>query len=134
MATSLGVAARVRFVGFVEESHLAAHYRAAGCYVHAAREETYGLSVLEASYCGLPVVAVAEGGVVDNVVDGETGVLTRSDARSLAEGIQKVLCMDDGGWEMGERGRTLVDERCSWDRGAMDLLRVMDGAPRGRTA
>ena len=117
LATALGVSARVRFAGFVDEARLAAHYRAAGCYVHAGREETYGLSVIEAAYCGLPVVAVAEGGVVDNVVDLETGVLTGSDARSLAEGIKKVLWMDDGGWEMGERGRTLVDERCSWDRG-----------------
>lgn len=126
---ALGVAARVRFSGFVDEAQLAAHYRGAGCYVHAGRAETFGLSVIEAAYCGLPVVAVAEGGVVDNVVDGETGLLTTADRQALADAIQTVLSRDDGGRAMGERGRAHVDERCSWDRGAADLLRVMDNVP-----
>ena len=125
-AVALKVSARVRFTGFVEDEQLSAHYRAASCYVHATREESFGLSVIEAAYCGLPVVAVAEGGVVDNIVDGETGVLTDADARSLAKAIEKVLWSDDGGRAMGERGRARVDEHHSWERAAEDLLRVID--------
>lgn len=127
-ARELGVADRVRFAGFVAEQELPAHYRAAACYVHAAREESFGLSVIEAAYCGLPVVAVAEGGVVDNVVDGETGALVEADPAAIAEGIRRVLWTPDGGRSMGRRGHVRVDERYTWERGAEDLLRAIDTA------
>ena len=127
-AVALGIAERVQFAGFVSEAELAAHYRAAGCYLHCAREESFGLSVIEAAYCGLPVVAAAEGGVVDNVVDGETGVLSAADAESLAQAIRAVLWSGDRGQAMGARGRSLVDQRYTWEQGAEDLLSAIDAA------
>jgi glycosyltransferase involved in cell wall biosynthesis len=127
-ARERGVSSRVSFAGFVAEADLAAHYRRAGCYVHAAREESFGLSVIEAAYCELPVVAVAEGGVVDNVRDGETGVLTEATPESLAAGIRSVLWSPDCGRMMGKQGHAWVDARYTWDRGAEDLLGAIDRA------
>ena len=127
-AQALGVADRVVFSGFVSEERLAAHYRTAACYLHTAREESFGLSVIEAAYCGLPVVAVAEGGVVDNVVEGETGVLATRDAAALADAVTRILWSADGGRAMGARGRSLVDARYTWDRGAEDLLGAIAAA------
>ena len=129
-AAALGVAERVHFAGFVDEDRLPVHYRAAGCYVHAACDESFGLSVIEAAYCGLPVVAVREGGVVDHVVDGETGLLVAGDAESLAAAIQQVLWREDAGRAMGVLGRAHVAARYSWERGADDLLKALDSVPR----
>lgn len=132
LARRLGVDARVAFAGFVPEERLPVHYRRAECYVHAAREESFGLSVIEAAYCGLPVVAVAEGGVVDNVEDGETGMLVEATPGALAAGIAAVLERPDRGRSLGARGRQWVDGRYHWERGVQDLLQAIQEAQAAR--
>jgi len=122
LAVELGISARVDFAGFVPGAELGANYRAARCYLHTAREESFGLSVIEAAYCGLPAVAVAEGGVVDNVVPDETGWLTEASPEAVAEAIVRVLADPQRARRMGAAGRALVDDRYTWDRGTVDLL------------
>ena len=64
-AARCGVTDAVRFAGFVPDADLPAVYRAASAYLHTGRDETFGLSVLEAAWSGVPVVAVDEGGPRD---------------------------------------------------------------------
>lgn len=128
LALELGVSARVHFAGFVPGAELGANYRAARCYLHTAREESFGLSVIEAAYCGLPVVAVAEGGVLDNVVPDETGCLTEASPEALAEGILGVLADPRRAERMGAASRALVDDRYTWERGTVDLLSAVRAA------
>ena len=96
----------------------------ADCYVHATRDESFGLSVIEASYCRLPVVAVDEGGVKDTVEDGVTGYRVAARPAAIADGIARVLALQDGGRGFGEAGRARIAERFRWSRGAEDLLDV----------
>lgn len=128
LVRELGLGERVRFAGFVPEHDLAQHYCRAWCYVHATREETFGLSVLEAAYCGLPVVSVAEGGPTDNILDGVTGVLVPATPEGLAEGIEAVLTRPDRGAAMGQHGRLRASELCDWDRGARELVSLIEAA------
>ena len=67
--------ARVAFAGAVTPGELPALYAAADLYVWPARNEAYGMALLEAQAAGLPVVAGREGGVADVVQDGRTGRL-----------------------------------------------------------
>jgi D-inositol-3-phosphate glycosyltransferase len=98
--------------------------------VHAAVEESFGLSVIEAAYCALPVVAVDEGGVKDTVVDGVTGFRVPATGAGLARGIEKVLEMPDRGEGLGAAGRQMVDARYQWRRGVEDLLVLAKGVKR----
>ena len=60
-------AAEIRFVPFQSDSaSLVRHYRAADIYVHAARVESFGNTLLEARACGLPTVATAVGGIPEH--------------------------------------------------------------------
>ena len=132
LANDLGIANRVRFAGFVPEPDLAGHYGRATCYLHAALEESFGLSVIEAAYCGLPVVAVGEGGVRDTVAHGMSGLLVEANPDSLALGIQRVLADPNSGRAMGAAGRKLVSTQYCWGRGARDLMEAIAiaGGPR----
>jgi glycosyltransferase involved in cell wall biosynthesis len=61
-------AAEIAFMPYqLDHDLVAAYYRAADLYVHAARAETFPNTVLEALACGTPVVASAVGGVLEQV-------------------------------------------------------------------
>jgi glycosyltransferase involved in cell wall biosynthesis len=63
--------------------------------VNASTAEPFGLSVLEAQACGVPVVAARAGGLPDFVHDGRTGLLfTPGDVSELAVALDRVL--EDG--------------------------------------
>jgi glycosyltransferase involved in cell wall biosynthesis len=76
----------------------------ASVMVHAPRLEPFGYAPLEAGACGLPVVAVAEGGVRETVVDGETGFLVDS-AEDLAPALNRLLRDEGLARSMGIAGR-----------------------------
>jgi glycosyltransferase involved in cell wall biosynthesis len=62
----------------------------AAVMAYAPRLEPFGYAPLEAAACGLPVVALAEGGVRETVIDGETGLLVDNDSE-LHRALQRVL-------------------------------------------
>jgi glycosyltransferase involved in cell wall biosynthesis len=86
-------AAQVQFRSHEDDlTTVARYYHAADVYVHAARADTFPLSVLEALACGTPTVATAVGGIVEQIVDGETGFLVAGeDPGSLAGRVIEIL-------------------------------------------
>jgi glycosyltransferase involved in cell wall biosynthesis len=65
----------VRFAGRQEGEALVRHYASADVFVLPSRTETFGLVLLEALACGLPVAALPVPGPLDVIGDGGAGVL-----------------------------------------------------------
>jgi glycosyltransferase involved in cell wall biosynthesis len=111
-----------RFTGFVPEQELFHYYQAADIYLHTGRLETFGLSVIEASGNGIPVVSVNEGGPCETVLDSQTGYLTEANNSALA----KVICILSNDSEMrirfGKAGQESVRKKYTWEQGAQDFL------------
>jgi glycosyltransferase involved in cell wall biosynthesis len=66
----------VIFTGFLEGESLARAYATADIFVHCSVTETFGLVVLEAMACGLPVAARDAGGPSEIINEGVSGFLT----------------------------------------------------------
>jgi glycosyltransferase involved in cell wall biosynthesis len=66
---------RARFVGFKHGEELATHFAASDVFVFPSRTDTFGLVLLEAMACGLPVAAYPVTGPIDVVAHGVTGIL-----------------------------------------------------------
>jgi phosphatidylinositol alpha-1,6-mannosyltransferase len=119
---------RVRFLGGIGDQDLPAFYNLASVYVGASRRaerlgvEGFGISLVEASACGLPVVAGDSGGVPDAVRDGETGILVPpEEPAAIADAICGLLADSAAARRMGENGRRAVETYFNWDRVVRDL-------------
>lgn len=93
-------------------------------FVHANDAEPFGLIVLEAMACGLPVVGVASGGVAESVDDGVGQLADRSTGASLAEAISALFERDVRA--VGDAARMRAVQRHSWNSVFTDLARVYE--------
>jgi glycosyltransferase involved in cell wall biosynthesis len=96
-AERLGVTARVRFLGFTNQSHLPAVYSAADLFVLPSAYDPCPVVVCEAMLCGLPVLLSDEiRGRYDLVRSGLTGdIFPCGDIPALADALRRLL-MDRG--------------------------------------
>ncbi|MBB1073981.1 glycosyltransferase family 4 protein [Rhodoferax sp. 4810] len=92
----------VTFSGWIDHDQLPAYFRAADIVTAPSRTaangwmEAQGLSVLEAMAVGTPVIATAHGGLIDSVIDGQTGLLIpESDPTALAAAIVQLHANPD---------------------------------------
>ena len=76
-----------RFLGFKFGRDLARHVAGADVFVFPSRTDTYGIVMLEAMACGLPVAAFPVTGPVDVVRNGETGVLDEDLGRACTAAL-----------------------------------------------
>ena len=92
--------------------------RHAAVVVQKSLAEGFGLTVAEAMWKGCPVVASAVGGIVDQIVPGETGWLVDDprDLAAFAGALAGLLTEEDERARMGERGRRRVMELFLADR------------------
>lgn len=81
--------------------------------IHAGDQETFGLIVLEAMACGLPVIGIRQGGVME-LVDEHCGLLVeQAKATILAEAVRMLFSED---WaRLGQYGREKVLKRYQWN-------------------
>lgn len=79
-----------RFVGVKKGAELARHYAAADVFVFPSRTDTFGVVMLEAMACGVPVAAYPVTGPIDVVKSGASGVLHDD----LATAIRDALMID----------------------------------------
>ena len=134
MAQVLGLESQVEFTGFVPDNQLAAIYTSCDIFVMASREipgrldlvEGFGISFLEASASGLPVVAGNSGGISDAVQNGKTGLLVNPDSpEDIAFAIKRLLTDEDFARQLGNEGRRWTETQMSWEHVAKRMVNAM---------
>jgi len=106
LARALGIAERVRFLGALGHAAKVAALNDAQVATCPSPKEGWGLTVIEANACGVPVVASRSPGLVESVRDGETGLLVpHGDVPALAAGVVRLLRDREERLRMAEAGR-----------------------------
>ena len=87
--------------------------------------EPYGLVPLEAMACGIPVIAVREGGFIDNIESGKNGMLVNRDPLEMASVLETVLLNDDLRTRITLNGREFVTGERSMEKAANRLAEIL---------
>jgi glycosyltransferase involved in cell wall biosynthesis len=102
--------------GFVPRDELERLYESAAVVACPSRREGFGVACLEAMAYGKPVVASAVGGLLDLVVDGETGLLVPPrDPRALRAGLERLLADRELRLLLGAAARERARSHFSWE-------------------
>jgi phosphatidyl-myo-inositol dimannoside synthase len=129
-ARELGVADRVRFLSDVPDRDLPGLYNSATIYLGVSRlmeqrVEGFGISLAEASACGVPVIAGRSGGIPEAVRDGETGLLVDAEqVEAVSAAVERLLRDEALRARLGAAGRRAVESHYNWDRVARDLRTI----------
>jgi phosphatidylinositol alpha-1,6-mannosyltransferase len=129
LARTLGVEARIDWLGRVAHAELPQLYASADLFVLPSRSlpeqgdvEGFGLVLLEAQATGTPVVAARSGGMPDSLEEGQTGVLVEpSDPEALASAVIGLLSDRPRLARMGQAARARATTR-SWRAVAREML------------
>lgn len=90
LAVDLGVGERIHFLG--HRNDVAQLIKTADVFTQSSHWEGFGLTVVEAMACGVPVIATNVPGVNEVIVDGVSGILVPpKDENALAASISAVL-------------------------------------------
>ncbi|HEX7405472.1 MAG TPA: glycosyltransferase family 4 protein [Candidatus Nanopelagicaceae bacterium] len=133
MARKAGVQDRVTFIGRVQYQQLPAYIRVGDLFAMPSRSRMAGLEVeglgivyLEASACGLPVIAGNSGGAPDAVIEGKTGfVIDGTQVESIANAAILILANPNLAKSMGIAGRDWVVREWSWDLWAGEFAKLL---------
>ena len=112
----------ISFIGRIQYADLPQYICIGEIFAMPSRSRFFGLEVeglgivyLEASACGLPVIAGASGGAPDAVIDGTTGVVVDGlDSAAIAVAAINLLNNPTQARLMGQAGRRWIVEKWSW--------------------
>lgn len=80
----------VSLLGSISEEKLLDLYSRCKGHITTAMNEDFGMTAIESMAAGKPVVAVKEGGYLESVVDGKTGVLTKPNTEDIIQAVRIV--------------------------------------------
>lgn len=116
-AAQLDLKRQVTFAGFVSQAELPTYFQLVDALVLPSlnEAEAFGLVLLEAMACGVPVIASRLPGVRELVREREVGLLTNpGDELALAAALEEMLSDGSAAQAMGQRGAALVERAYRW--------------------
>lgn len=136
-ARQMGVADAVQWTGYISDAALLAHYQTADALVHPSRYEGFGLQIVEAMACGLPVIC-GNGGSLPEVAGDAAIVLDSDDEAAFANAIVHLLTTPALAADLRQRGMSRA-ATFTWARTARETLALYESLaqrpqPEGRTS
>ncbi|KMM26345.1 glycosyl transferase [Bordetella pseudohinzii] len=129
LAARLDIADSTRFMGKIPHDSVPEVLRGFDVYVALSRMDSFGVAILEASACGLPVLVSDADGPAEIVADGQTGfVVPREDDLAASRRLTELLLDPARRQALGQAGRQRVLDRYTWNLSLDAMLGVYDRA------
>jgi len=109
-----GLTKAVHFIGHLDGADVIQAYVDADVFVLPSYTENFGMTVVEAMVCGLPVVISDQVNIHREVAESGGGLVTRCDADEVAQALITLLKDRERRRGMGEAGRQFVQQRYTW--------------------
>ncbi len=121
---------------FADRTQLARALASCDMYVSAMADETFGVSVVEAQACGLPVIGVDSGAMPERVPEGLGLLSPKNDIAAMAANVAAVWRgeVGDGHRAMARAARLHAENRYDWSRTFARLFDEVYPAARAHTA
>jgi glycosyltransferase involved in cell wall biosynthesis len=116
-----GIRERTIFTGLLQGEDKLAALADADLFVLPSYSENFGIAVIEAMACGLPVVISDKVNIWREIVADGAGLATPCDAAAVADAMARLLADPGLRRDMGEAGRRSVARRYEWDHVAAAL-------------
>lgn len=108
------------------DQQLCSLYQGAYATLCLSHNEPFGLTSIESQACGTPVIAVAEGGYRETVLDGSTGTLISRSANELAQALEKYMGDEARTNKLGAAGVKEVKENWTWQKHGIALEKMIN--------
>lgn len=119
LTIELGIQDDVQFIGAVPYSDVPKWLNSFDIYVALSIQESFGVAVLEASACNLPVLVSNVGGLPEVVIDGETGfIVPAEDYQTAARKLLEMSLDPKLREKLGKKGREFVIKNYEWNDNA----------------
>ena len=132
LVNELGLKEHVLFTGAQDIRMVSYYFSLADVFIMITRpsatgdQESFGMVYLEAGVFGKPVIASNVGGVLETVINNETGILLDDiSEKSVQEAIIRLFSSPELMNKFGVQGRKRVEERFCWSMQAKKLEKLL---------
>lgn len=115
LSTELELETQILFKGSILHTEIEKEYQDIDIFINVSHHESFGVSILEASACEIPVIANNVGGMTEVVQDKTTGILLKDNSpETIANAIIELINNPTEREVMGKAGRKFVLENFDW--------------------
>ena len=130
---SLGISSKVYWLGMLYDREVLEAYVDSDVFVLPSYTENFGIAVVEAMACGLPVVISDHVNIWKAVSDSHSGLTVRLDIQEIAQAICAIIKDKDLARRMGLAGRELVQSRYDYKCVVNEIIRMYGTIIRKQT-
>jgi len=125
LAQKLRIEDSVQFIGAIPHDEVPKWLNTFDIFIALSNSESFGVAIIEASACAVPVIVSNVGGLPEVVVQGETGyIVPPRNPQAAAESIIELASNHQLRQKMGDKGRQFVLKNYEWEENVdrMELL------------
>jgi glycosyltransferase involved in cell wall biosynthesis len=124
LVKSFGIEKDTVFSGYIKPNEVPSYHKMFNVEVYLS-DESFGVSALEASACGKPVIASSTGGLAEIIINNETGFLVESkNVEQIVEAVEKLIFNKNLLEEFGKNGKDRVEKYFNWEDNVDQMVKI----------